>query len=63
MTLYEIRSRICDIRCELEELADNANDLWAESEDEEISEQANDLCYSLNDIAGELAELENKPED
>ena len=59
MTLEEIKSKICDIRCELEELADDARQLFCETDNKRIENVANYLEDELTIIAGNLSDLED----
>lgn len=58
MTLEEIKSKICDLRCSVEELQEESNNLWKETEDKHVESLAEFLETELGYIAYRLSELE-----
>lgn len=58
MTLEEIKSKICDLRCSVEELQEESNNLWKETEDKSAESLAEFLDCELGYIAYRLEELE-----
>ena len=58
MELKEILAKICEIRFELEELADECNELWRESNGE-TADTASFLGDELGILASNLSELED----
>ena len=59
MTLEEIKSKICDLRCSVEELQEESNNLWKETEDKHVESLAEFLETELGYIAYRLGELED----
>lgn len=58
MTLREIRSKICFLRSQVEELAEAAREIWlADGPD---ADEADDLEGQLEEIAAALSEEENE---
>lgn len=63
MELKEIKQRICDLRFEIENLADECDTLWRETEDTNTEQIADYLHGELNDIAYRLSDLEDTDDD
>jgi predicted nuclease with TOPRIM domain len=59
MTLEEIKTKICDLRCSVEELQEESNNLWKETEDKHVESLAEFLETELGYIAYRLSELED----
>lgn len=59
MNIEEIKSRICDLRCSVEELAEESFSLWQESSNPHTMDVADYLHYELQTIASRLADLED----
>lgn len=59
--LEEIRTKICDLRSKVEELQEDAHQLWIG--DVRGAQEAAVLADALEDIAAALTELENEEED
>lgn len=67
MTLEEIKTKICDLRCSVEELQAEAHELWlnadSPSREEEIADYLdNELGYIATRLS-DLEELDNEDED
>ena len=58
MTLEEIKSEICNLRCSIEELSDECWKLWTGTEDKKIESVADYLHYELTNVACRLSDLE-----
>ena len=63
MTIEEIKSKICDLRCSVEELQEQAQNLWKETDDKRTENVADYLHYELTTIASHLADLEDSQVD
>ena len=63
MTIDEIKTKICDLRCSVEELQEQAQELWRETEDERTEKVADYLDNELGYIAYRLSELEELQTD
>ena len=63
MTLKEIKDKICDIRFEVENLADECNNLWRETDNDNISSIADYLGDELSEVAYKLCDLEDTEEE
>lgn len=59
MTLEEIKSKICDLRFSVEELQEEAQNLWRETDDKRIENVAIYLDNELGYIAYRLSDLED----
>lgn len=59
MTLEEIRTKICDLRCSVEELQEDAHKVWIDADQEQIESLAEFLECELGYIAHRLGELED----
>ena len=63
MELKEIKAKICDLRFEIENLADECDTLWRETDNTETERIADYLHGELNDIAYRLSDLEDTEEE
>jgi hypothetical protein len=63
MTLEEIKTKICDLRCSVEELQAEAHTLWTETKDDSTEKVASFLDDELGYIAYRLSELEELETD
>ena len=63
MTIKEIKDKICDLRFEVENLADECNNLWRETDDDNISEIADYLNNELTEVAYKLSDLEDTEQE
>ena len=63
MSIAEIKSKICDLRCSIEELSDECFNLWKETEDKRTESIADYLHYELTTITSHLADLEDTEEE
>ena len=63
MTIEEIKSKICDLRCSVEELQEQAQNLWKETDDERTESLADYLDNELGYVAYKLSELEELDTD
>lgn len=63
MTLEEIKTKICDLRCSVEELSEECWKLWQETEDNRTESVADYLHYELTAIACHLSNLEDTEEE
>ena len=61
--INEIKSQICDLRCSIEELADECWHIWQDAEDKRTESVADYLQYELTAIASHLADLEETEEE
>jgi len=59
MTLDELKAEVSELRYKCEELAENANDIWKETEGKD-AETAYWLDGELDQIAGELSDIEDE---
>ena len=59
MTLQEIKDKICDIRFEIENLSDECNNIWRETDNDNIGEIADYLSDALSEVAYKLSDLED----
>ena len=63
MELKEILQRICDLRFEIENLADECDTLWRDTDNSATESVANYLYLELLDVAYKLANLEDTEEE
>ena len=63
MTLDEIKSEICNLRCSIEELSDECWKLWTNTDDKKIESIADYLHYELTNVACRLSDLEETETD
>lgn len=63
MTLEEIKTKICDLRCSVEELQEESHKIWVETSDTATEKVASFLDDELGYIAYRLSELENMETD
>ena len=63
MTLEEIKTTICDLRCSVEELQEEAHTIWTETKDEPTEKVASFLDDELGYIAYRLSEIEDLQTD
>ena len=63
MTIQEIKTKICDLRCSVEELSEECWNLWQETEDKRTESLADYLHYELTAIACHLSNLEDTEEE
>ena len=63
MELKEIKQKICELRCEVEELSEECFSLWKDTFDINTENVANYLHYELTDIATRLSDLEDTDDD
>ena len=63
MELKEIKAKIADLRYAIEELADECDTLWRETEDTNTEQIADYLHGELQDIAYKLSDLEDTEEE
>ena len=59
MTLEEIKSKICDLRCSVEELQEESHIVWIDADQEHTESLAEFLDCELGYIAYRLGELED----
>lgn len=59
MELKEIKAKIADLRYAIEELADECDTLWRETDNTATESVANYLYYELQDVAHKLSDLED----
>lgn len=62
MELKDIKSKICDLRFSIEELADECFSLWKECGNEHTEKVADFLHYELTAVACKLSDLEETEE-
>lgn len=62
MELKDIKSKICDLRFSIEELADECFNLWKECGDPHTESVAEYLQYELTAVASKLSDLEETEE-
>jgi hypothetical protein len=60
MTLQELKSAITDLRFKCEELEEEANNIWRETDNDEEGEIADWLGNELNGISYQLSNLEDE---
>lgn len=58
MTLEEIKTKICDLRCSVEELQEESHKVWIDADEQHIENLAEFLDNELGYIAYRLGELE-----
>ena len=63
MELNEIKQKICDLRFQIEELAEECDTLWKETDNPTIERIADYLHGELNDVAYKLSDLEDTEEE
>ena len=63
MELKEIKQKICDLRFQIEELAEECDTLWRETDNTTTEKIADYLHGELNDIAYRLSDLEDTQEE
>lgn len=63
MELKEIKQKICDLRFQIEELAEECDTLWKETDNTTIERIADYLNGELNEIAYRLSDLEDTEEE
>ena len=59
MTLEEIKTKICDLRCSVEELQEESHKVWIDADQEHTESLAEFLDCELGYIAYRLGELED----
>ena len=60
MSLEEIKTKICDLRCSVEELQEESHQVWVDADNESMESLADYLDAELGYIAYRLSELENE---